>query len=140
MTTAGIKSHGTKIGIAAGTSPETYLELEECFAIGQLGGTTGLIDFSSHDSVDFRDYLAQSLAEGNDLPLQANYVEGAAAAAAFEAAYNDKEAHDFCLTLTNDKTRTFPAIITSWNEDFSELDGRVMVNFTLKLVGTIVKG
>lgn len=140
MTTAGIKTHGTKIGIGNAASPEVFSDLEECFMIGQLGGTTGLIDFSSHDSVAYKDYLAQSLAEGNELPLQANYVDGATAATAFAAAYAAKTAYNFKITMTNAKTRTFPAIITAWNEDFSELDGRVTCSFTLKLVGAIVNG
>jgi hypothetical protein len=135
MTTRGIKSHGTKLGIGDGASPEVFSNLPEGTAIPSLGGTKGLIDATSHDTVGFMDYIPKALADGNELKISSNYIPGDANVAKFKAAYGDQAHHNFKSTLSDGTTFLFPGIVSSWEVDPSEMDGMVKASFSIKIVG-----
>ena len=137
--TQGIKSHGTQIGISNEDSPETFANLTEGFAVPSIGGTNALIDFSNHDTVDFKDYQVEDLAEGEELACQANYIPGDTNQGKFYDAYADKEEHRFLVTFRDGSTLAFPGRCLGWHIDPSELDGRVMISFNIKIVGSIVE-
>ena len=72
--TQGVKSHGAGIAIGDGASPESFTSLVEPTDIPALGGKSGLIDASNHDSVGYMDYVPKDLADGNEIKVQATIL------------------------------------------------------------------
>lgn len=136
--TEAIHSHGTKLGIGDGLSPEEFTNLPEGTAIPPFGGTKGLIDASNHDSVAFKEYLPQKLAEGDELDVVSNHIPGDTDVAKFKAAYDDEEEHNFKITMSNSDVYVFPGIVLAWHIDPSELDGIVKSSFRIKMTGAPV--
>lgn len=134
--TSAIHSHGTKLGIGNGASPESFSDLPEGTVVPAFGGTAGLIDVSNHDSVGFKEYLPQSLAEGEELEVTGNYIPNDATVALFKAAYTAKNAYNFKVTLSDSGgSWIFPGIVLAWKVDPSELDGKVANSFRIKMTG-----
>jgi hypothetical protein len=133
--TEGIHSHGTKLGIGDGASPEVFSNLPEGTAIPAFGGTVGLIDATSHDTVGFKDYLPQAVAEGEELEVTSNHIPDDADVAKFKAAYTAKTAKNFLITLSDGGKYLFPGIVLGWKIDPSELDGLVKSSFRIKMTG-----
>jgi hypothetical protein len=137
--TKGIKSHGTKLAIGDGASPEAFSNLPEGTAVPAIGGKKGLIDATSHDTVGFMDYIPKALADGNELKVTSNYIPKDANVAKFKAAYIDQLHHNFKSTLVDGTTFVFPGIISEWEVDPSEMDGMVKASFSIKIVGEPVE-
>lgn len=135
----GEKSHGAGFAIGNGASPEVFTSLNEPTNIPPLGGTSGLIDASNHDSVDYMDYLVKALAEGNEIKVQANYIEDDAGLTAFDAAFADKAEHNFKYSLANGEYYIFPGRCLSWDIIGGEMDDMIRVEYGIKIVGAIVK-
>jgi hypothetical protein len=135
--TAGIKTHGTKIAISNGESPETFTNLGECRVVPQSGGTSGLIDASNHDTVGNMDYLAKDLSDGDEIECECNYVASDAGQNAFKAAYDSKTAYNFREILTNSTFFLFAGRVTGWHLDAGELDDIVKQKFTVKITGKV---
>jgi len=133
MATSGIKSHGTKLSIGDGGSPEVFSNLPEGTAVPVFGGTKGLIDATSHDTTGFMDYIPKAVADGNELKITSNYRPGDTDVAKFMAAYTDQLHHNFKVTFSDTKTATFAGIVLGWEVDPSELDGMVKASFTIKM-------
>lgn len=135
----GIKTHGLAFAISDGDSPENFTDIAEVQVVPPLGGKNDLIDASSHDSVDYMDYLVKSLADGNELAVPVIYVEDDPGQLALRAAYADKAQYYFKYTMTNSTYYTFPGRIMGWEIDAGELDDIVKENFTIKITGAITK-
>lgn len=134
MTTSAIHSHGTKIGIGDGASPEVFSYLPEGTSIPAFGGSSGLIDASSHDTTGFKDYLPQMLAEGDELEISGNYIPNDADLAKFKAAYTAKTAKNFHVPLVESGgSWIFSGRVLGWKVDPSELDGLVKNSFKIKM-------
>jgi hypothetical protein len=138
--TQGIKSHGTKIAIGDGASPENYTTISEAFTIPAVGGTKGTIDFSNHDSVNFKEFQMEDLADGLELAVKCNMIPDNASQELVVAAWVAASVDNWRVTLRGGKTRIFPAVVLHVDDDPSELDGRTVFNFTLKIAGDIARG
>ena len=137
--TLGMKSHGAGIAIGDGESPESFTSLAEPTDIPAVGGKSGLIDASNHDSVGYMDYVPKDLADGNELAFAANYIEDAAGVSAFDAAFASKSQYNFKYTLSNGEYFIFPGRIIGWDLDGGQLDDMVKVTYTVKIVGYVAK-
>lgn len=140
--TSGIRSHGTILGIGDGGSPENFDTITERFAIPAVGSRGDLIDMSNHDSVAIMEYLPKSLEDGNEMTVEANYVSSALATTAqnkVRAARVAKSTDNWKVQFVNGSYRIFPAIVIGLDDDASELDGRVVFRFVLKIVGNITR-
>jgi predicted secreted protein len=138
--TAGIKSHGTKIAIGDGASPEGFTTITEAFTIPAVGGTKGTIDMSNHDSTGFKEFLMQDLAEGLELAIKCNMIPDNTSQELVVTAWENSSIDNWRVTLRGGKTRIFPAVVLHVDDDPSELDGRTVFNFTLKIAGDIARG
>ena len=138
--TQGIKSHGTKIAIGDGASPEVFTTITEAFQIPAVGGTKGQIDFSNHDSLNFKEFQMEDLAEGLELAVKCNMIPANASQELVVAAWVAASVNNWRVTLRGGKTRIFPGVVLHVDDDPSELDGRTVFNFTLKIAGDIVRG
>lgn len=139
MTTAGIRSHGLEFSISTGDSPEGFVAIAEAQVVPPLGGKNDLIDASSHDTVDYMDYLVKSLADGNELAVPCIYSEDDAGQIAMRAAYAAKTQYYFKVTLTNATYFTFPGRVMGWEIAAGELDDIVKETYTVKITGAISK-
>lgn len=139
MTTSGIHSHGITVAIGDGSSPESFTSLEEARVVPAIGGEKGLIDFSSHDSVDFMDYKPKKLADGDTLAITSVYVPKSAAAALFKAAYDDETTDNYLITLSDGSYFHFPGLCLAYHVDPVGVDEGVMLNISLKITGTVTE-
>ncbi len=130
------------MAIGDGASPEAFTTITERFSIPAVGGTKSLIDFSNHDTENIKDYQVADLAEGQELPVKCNMIPSDAAQDLVRTAYDNGTVNNWKVTFrgTPGKYRLFPAIVTHLDDDPSELDGRVVFNFTIKITGTITRG
>jgi hypothetical protein len=135
--TEGIKSHGTILAIGDGVSPESFSTITERFSIPEIGGRKELIDFSNHDSVDFREYKVADLADGNELTVECNEIPGDTEQDLVRTAHTDSTTDNWKVEYTDGSYEIFPAIVLAVGTDPSELDGRVVFRFTLKIAGAI---
>jgi hypothetical protein len=135
--TEGIKSHTTTIALGDGSSPESFDKVDEVFSIGPVGGKKTLIDFSNHDSVDFMEYQVGDLADGDEIAVEANEIPGNTSQEAVRTANTAAGVNNWQVTYRDGTTETFPGIITALQTDPSELDGRVVFRFTVKIAGAI---
>ena len=137
--TQGIKSHGTILGIGNGASPESFTTITERFAIPEIGGKKELIDFSNHDSQNFKEYQVADLADGNELTIECNEIPGDAAQELVRTANENSTVDNWRVEYRDGTTETFPAIVLQAGTDPSELDGRVVFRFVLKIAGAITR-
>ena len=137
--TQGIRSHGTKLSIGDGVSPEGFTLITERFAIPPIGGRGDLIDMSNHDSVAFMEYLPKSLEDGNELTIECNEIPGDTAQDLVRTARANKTTDNWQVEYVDGTTETFPAIVLGLETDPGELDGRVVFRFFLKIVGAITR-
>jgi hypothetical protein len=137
--TSGIKSHTTEIAIGDGASPEVFDKVDEVFSIGPVGGTKSLIDFSSHDSVSFMEYQVADLADGDEIAVEANEVPGNISQDAVRTAYDAATTDNWKVTYRDGTTEVFTGIVMRLQTDASELDGRVIFRFTVKIAGAITR-
>lgn len=138
--TSGIKTFGTKIGIGNGSSPESFTNLSEGRVIPAIGGTYGLIDCSNHDTVDTNDYISKALQDGDEMKVEANYIPGNASQALFRAAFENKTANNFKITMSATTTYfIFQGRVVNWTVNPSELDDIVKLEMTIKRTGYIFK-
>jgi hypothetical protein len=138
--TKGIKSHGTILAIGDGTSPEVFTTITERFSIPAVGGKKGQIDMSNHDSVGFKEFLPEDLADGEELQVKCNMIPDDTAQELVVAAYNAGSVDNWKVTFVGGKYRIFPGVVLAYHDDPSELDGRVVFDFTVKIAGNIIRG
>lgn len=137
--TQGVKSHTTKIGIGDGQSPEQFTNVDECYKVGEFGGTKSLIDFSNHDSVNLKEYQVADLAEGDEVSCEANWIPGNTSQGNIQTAYNNSTQDNYKITMRDGTTYVFPGVCTQAKRDPSALDGRVVFKFNVKVAGNIVE-
>jgi hypothetical protein len=135
--TQGIKAFNTKLYIGDGASPEQFTKVDEMFNLGPVGGTKELIDFSNHDSVDYNEYQVYDLKDGKEIQCEANYIYGNASQALVRAADTASSVDNYQIIGRDNHGYQFPAIITSLETDFSDMKGRVVFRFTLKIAGAV---
>jgi len=73
MTVAALKAKGTLLQRGDGGGPETFATVAEVTNISGPGLTQEMIDVTSHESADWRDYIP-GIADGGELTLDINYI------------------------------------------------------------------
>jgi hypothetical protein len=137
--TQGVKSHGAGFAIGDGASPESWTALSEPRTIPELGGKSGLIDASNHDSTSYMDYMPKELADGNEIQVESNYIEDNAGIAAFDAARASKAQYNFKYSLSNGEYYIFPGRVIADDIAGGEMDDMIIQKYTIKIVGHVAK-
>lgn len=137
--TQGVKSHGTILAIGDGASPEVFTTITERFKIPKIGGKKDLIDFSNHDTVGYKDYEVADLADGEEMAIECNEIPGNAAQELVRTAYANATKDNWKVTYKDGSYDVFEAVVLAMGTDPSELDGRVVFGFTLKIAGAITR-
>lgn len=137
MTTSGQKAFATKIYIGDGASPEVFTKIDEVFSIGPVGGSKELVDMTSHDSLLYMDYLPFDLKDGKQISVEANEIFGNASQALVTAADVASSVDNWKVVYRNGSYDLFPGLIMDIETDPSDLKGRVVFRFVLKITGTV---
>ena len=137
--TLGKKAYGTLLHIGEDTSPGSYTKIDEMFSLAPVGSTGGLIDFSNHDTLIMMDYEAQDLEDGNTVAVQCNEIPGNASQNLVRASRTAKTKLYWKVIFKNGATEIFQALVTSLNTDASDLMGRQIFAFELKITGQIYR-
>lgn len=82
----------------------------------------------------------EDLAEGLELAVQCNMIPDDDTQELVVTAWDNSTVDNWRITLRGGKTRIFPAVVLHVDDDPSELQGRTVFNFTLKISGDIVRG
>jgi len=135
--TAGIKAFSTKLYIGDGLSPEGFTKIDEVFSLGPVGGTKQLVDFTNHDSVDFYEYQIFDLKDGQEIQVEANHLHGNASHALVRAADTGSTVDNWMVIGRDTHGWLFPGIIMRLETDYSDLKGRVVFRFTIKIAGAV---
>jgi hypothetical protein len=135
--TQGIKAFNTKLYIGDGASPEVFTKIDEVFNLGPVGGTKELVDFTNHDSVGFYEYQVFDLKDGKEIQAEANHIPANTSQGLIRTADANSSVDNYMIIGRDGNGFAFPAIITNLETDFSDLKGRVVFRFTLKIAGNV---
>jgi predicted secreted protein len=138
--TQGQKAFGSKIWIGDGASPEVFTKIDEVFSIGPVGGTKELVDMTNHDTLSYYDYLVFDLKDGKEIKIEANDISGNASHALVRAAEANSTKPNWKIVLRDGAYVIFPGVITDIDDlDPSDMKGKVVFRFTIKIAGTVVR-
>lgn len=119
-------------------SPATFTDLEECFNISGLGETNALIDVTNFDSAGSMEFIG-GLADGQEITVECNYVQGATEQEAMVAAVKAKANLNFQIGYTGvspDDDYDFVGTPLEWTITPS-VDDKNVIAFRIKVSGAI---
>lgn len=131
---------GITVGVEDAALPGTYNPIEESFDLGGLGQTNALIAATHFASGGFAEYIA-GLADGEEVTITCNKVQGATEQAGMVASVKAKETRNFEVKLTDGTTEesyTFAAVCLAWVLG-PVVDDRNTIEFTVKISGDITQ-
>ncbi len=137
--TLGQKAFGTKISIGNGASPEVFTKIDEVFNIGPVGGSKELVDMTNHDTLGYYDYLVFDLKDGKDLQIEANDIPGNVSQELVRTSEANSTKPNWQVEYRDGTKEIFPGIITDIETDPSDMKGKVVFRFTLKIAGAVVR-
>ncbi len=137
--TLGQKAFGTKLSIGSTTSPENFTKIDEVFNIGPVGGSKELVDMTNHDTLGYYDYLVFDLKDGKDLQIEANDIPGNASQELVRTSEANSDKPYWKIEYRDGTTEIFPGIITDIETDPSDMKGKVVFRFTLKIAGAVTR-
>ena len=135
----GQKAFGTKIALGNGASPEVFTKVDEVYSIGPVGGTKELVDMTNHDTLGYYDYQVFDLKEGKELAIEANDIPGNTSQEAVRTNEANSSRSNWKITYRDGTTELFPGIITDIETDPSDMKGKVVFRFTVKIAGAVVR-
>lgn len=124
-----------KIGDGAGS--EVFTALEEVTSISGLGEANELVE-ATHFASDAKEYIA-GLADGQEITVECNLVQGATQQAAVLAKVKAKENGNVQIDITDGSTSdtySFEVTYLSWSITPSIAE-RMTLSFTMKISGEI---
>jgi predicted secreted protein len=136
--TLGKKAFATKLYIGDGASPEQFTKIDEVFSIGPVGGSKSTVDFTNHDTLGYMDYEIFDLKEGNEIAVQANDIDSNASQALIRAADAASSKDNYQVIARTGFGYQFPGVIMKLDTDYSDLKGRVVLSFSIKIAGDII--
>jgi predicted secreted protein len=137
--TEGQKAFGTKLWIGDGASPEVFTKIDEVFNIGPVGGSKELVDMTNHDTLGYYDYLVFDLKDGKDLQIEANDIPGNVSQELVRTCEANSTKPNFKVVYRDGTYEIFPGIVTDIETDPSDMKGKVVFRFTLKIAGAVVR-
>lgn len=137
--TLGQKAFGTKLYIGNGASPEVFTKIDEVFNIGPVGGSKELVDMTNHDTLGYYDYLAFDLKDGKDLQIEANDIPGNTSQELVRTSEANSTKPNWKVVYRDGTSEIFPGIVTDIETDPSDMKGKVVFRFTLKIAGAVVR-
>ena len=128
-----------KIRKATIASPATYADIEEVFAIGGFGKDNELVDVTNFDSpLNAKEFIA-GLADGAEITIECNFVQGATEQSALKTAVESGLTLNFQAAYTGispEETFDFAAVCKAWSIEPSTQDKNT-ITFIIKISGNI---
>lgn len=128
-----------KIRKATLASPATYADIEEVFAIGGFGKDNDLIDVTNFDSPQGAKEFRAGLADGAEITIECNFVQGATEQTALKVAVEAGLTLTFQIAYTGvspEETFDFAAVCKAWSIEPAAQDKNTMT-FVIKISGDI---
>lgn len=136
MTLATISNFKLQLGNAA--SPEVFADIEEVLAVTGFGKSNNLLDVTNFDSpAGTMEYIA-GLADGAEMNISANYVNGTQQLA-LKSAVDAQATRNFRIVNSNQSPAeqfSFAAVCKDWNIEPSATDQN-QISYVLKITGDI---
>lgn len=136
MASQGRKVFGIKVRIGDGASPEVFTKIDEVFSAGPIGGKKETVDMTSHDTLGYNDFQVFDLKDGNEVQFQAIDIDSNASQALVRTADANSTKDNWQVVDRNGKGYQFQGIIMSLETDYSELKGKVVLSWAVKICST----
>lgn len=138
-----MSSEDTKLGnnfkfqVGNGASPEVFANFCAVIDVGAIGEEKPLVDVTA--LCDAARKYRGGLADGVEIPLQCNFIQGDAAIRAMYTQYQANTVRTFRLTIDDTSPEEyfeFSAIVRAWNLGVP-IGDKASVTFTMKISGAI---
>lgn len=125
------------VQLGDGSSPPVFADLCAAFDFGSVGEEKPLVDVTSY--CDLARAYRNGLADGVEIPLQANMIPGDVQLQALYNAYKNDEIVDIRILLKDvspEQFFQFRATVRAWNVT-GPIGERSVLTFTLKISGEV---
>lgn len=134
--TQGATAYGTLIKYGDGASPEVFTTVDECYQIGPLTGSKDTVDMTHHESPGgWAEFLLSGVTEGQEIAVEANEVYNNVSQDEVRSRHTAGSLDNWRLVFNSGATETFPALVIMTETDASDIRGKVIFRFTLKIAG-----
>jgi hypothetical protein len=133
MSTQGRKTFKAQLRIGDGESPEVFTKIDELLTVGPVGGRKTLINMSSHDTEGYEDFEVFDLKEGNELQAEAIDIVDNTSQGLVRTADDDSTKDNWQILDRNGKGYQFIGLVMGTETDYSDMRGKVVFRFTLKV-------
>lgn len=141
MTTAAKATFGAQFKMA--DSGSTPVAIGELTSIGLPGRSRGTIDVTTHDGADqAMEYIAEGVYDVGEFTVQGHYVAGSTDDDAFAAAIEAGTEQDIEIVVkagTGTEDLAFAGLITNYEPDALEVQGKQTFSATIKPTGAITQ-
>lgn len=129
---------GTLFQIGDGASPEVFTTIGEIFSEIMVGATKPLVEVTHHESPNaFREFIT-GIAEGDEISIQANWVDNELGQSKVRAAFDGGEMVNFIVrSPSSEEYVYFPGIVTH-HDVTRPLDDKQVFNCTVKIAGNLL--
>jgi hypothetical protein len=137
MSNAFIGGVQVKRGDGAGT--EVFTVVPEMTIAPNLGAEYGLVEVSNYDSVQLKEYVAESLGDGAEVTMEWNLILGDTQQEGVKADIDAGTARNYEMTITdgtNTLTSSFTLIPKGWNRNTSFTEANKL-SASFKISGAI---
>ena len=94
---------------------------------------------TNHDTLGYYDYLAFDLKDGKDLQIEANDIPGNTSQELVRTSEANSTKPNWKVVYRDGTSEIFPGIVTDIETDPSDMKGKVVFRFTLKIAGAVVR-
>lgn len=126
-----------RVQVGDGNSPEVFADLCSAIDFGALGEQKPLINVTA--LCDAAQKFRNGLAEGVEIPLQLNFIQGDLQIRALKTDYDNDTIRNFRIALVDaspEEYFEFAATINGWSLS-GPINDRATVTFTLKVTGEV---
>lgn len=138
MQSQGSIGFGTLFQIGDGASPEVFTTIGEVFSEITVGATKPLVDVTHHESPNtFREFIV-GVAEGDEITVQANWVDNELGQSKVRAGFDAGQMINFIVrSPSSEEYVYFPGIVTH-HDVTRPLDDKQVFNTTIKVAGNLL--
>ena len=130
---------GSLLKIGDGGGPESFTTIAEVTDISGPGGTTNMIDVTSHDANGYTKQIPGLKTVGDvtfDIFFNAGATQGFASRLYLDWVNKTKRNFQIVIPTTSPKTGSFAAYVSGWDPSFP-VDGAITVSVTITVDGSV---
>lgn len=128
---------GTALLLGSGTSPETFTAVVQLTKIPTPGRTRAKVDVTDHDSLNSKQYMAESLYDLTEMAVEGHWDPAAAThgkVSGVEKVFNDGSVRNWQVTIPTTPVRTFAfsAFVSKAPEADVDFSSKLPISFSLQ--------